>query len=678
MPASRAGSAAPPPMWRAVFLGYGAWVGWLGAMLVANARVITFTVRPAGAGIGSWCFKHGYAKQQDYFWYAVAVAAAVAGAGSALLARRGLRARGWRGTSGTWALPLAVVCLAGATGLSIVGLATPLPILPALALAGAGAVLPWLDRRWLAAEIPPLEAGEPAPASPPDLRWWAASAAVVAAAWVWDPCIRYRVLDGLHEGFVLLYVQGWLAGDVPNLTTRTAYGPLYLRSLIWWMQAFGLTMSVARYYFAAAQIAGTIVHLVLIRLICRSWPAALVGTWLMLTCSTAPDIQYGWANALRTAVPLAALWACWRGAVRGNIRMLIAAGAVGGGWLLYSQEHAVACAAASVTMLAALGVRDGAAVSFRRLVAWGGGAVTAVAVLLFVAFGSRTAEAFRLLATGNTLASRLLGFGAFPLPTLPPAWSILGVGDIVTVVTVWWPGLVGGLALAWLVTAPRAATIGRGALALGLAVAALLDQVPMLTLPRAQIESSAPAAILLATLALDHAWGRRLRAPFAAAGLLLVAVGFGRMAPYWVNMVAKMECVTVPHLYAPSTIPRLGALEIPPEQRESLVNFIGGVRALCPPGKRIFFAAVSYEYVPFLADRAALAPFPRDLDAGSAAEQDEVLAALDREKPPVAIMRDDGLFLSYAEEHPRELAYIKSHYRLEAVAGDVSVYVRKR
>ncbi len=527
-----------------------------------------------------------------------------------------------------------------------------------LSAIGGAAGLEWLDRRRRAGVDPAAPEREELPRA---RRWWPAVSLAIAAVWTLDPGWRARPLDALHEGAHLLYARHALAGEWPGAGIRTEYGPLYTHSLIAWLGVTEMTVEMERRYFHAAQVAGAWLHLLALGWICRSGPVLAIATVAMLGLSTASAdlLTYGWASPLRTAFGLLAVVLLWRASVAESRRLAVAAGAAVAAALLYSPEFGLAAVAGCLVLCV---LPAGRPLAGRFLL---GAAVTGAAIWTIL-FGRDAVSALGGIGGGYGWA-RLTGHGARP-------WPDFRLDALVIQVSLWGP--------AALVVAGAVALMGGGPVArwpsaaaiLALLPVVLLSQLPAIARPHGQQTMSAPFAVVLGALLLDRLRREHRRWAIAAGAAV---VGWAAVAPNG-NLVTAARRLTAPRVTGAGVnalAPRLGKLALPVRHLAFAVQSAAVVREFCPEGKRVFLAAPYHLIVPFLADRAALAPYPSTELAVLPGAAAVVMAALERDPPPVALVTEMGLDVPYALEHPDQWAFIRSRYRKLRTIGDLDVYV---
>jgi len=659
---------------RALVPALGAWAGWMAVLELGRAGLLSFRPGPATAGLYNACVAMGYPKAQDYVRYGLACAAGPAGAWLAVAIHRRLAAgRRRRGHQGWW-LEAGLACAAAATVLACASFPS---LVAASAVAAVAAIfLPWRDRRWWE---PARPAADPPAAPVPGIRH-VAVAAGLAAVWVFDSCLLRRPIDGVHEGAKLLYVQSFLAGDTPGAGTAIEYGPLYVHSVWWWMRGFGLTVAAFRWHFLAAQAGGLAIQLLVLRALAASPLAVVTGACLLLSLTSVSGVQYGVPNALRVALPMAALALGWRGLTARRAGWLAASGAGTAVAWLFSPEYGVAAAAGLAVMVFDDRRRRGTWPGRGAAGAWLAGAAATAAGLLLVMFGRAVAASATALVGGGYGMSRLLGQGAWPLPAVPWWVSLRDLWfdrvNLLELGTIWGPGLLASGAAAWWLIRPPTAPWRRGSLVAGWVVFTGLGVLPAVVRPLGQQENAVAAAAVLAAVVLDALRGR---AAVVAAGAAL-AVGAVALAPHAEDFTAKpFACLgDLAGMRTDSGWPRLGGVRIPAEEAGLLRGAVDLVRRSCPPGGRVYVAATAWAHVPFLADRAGLRGFPSGVLAARPADRRRLLEELDRERPAVALVADRGFDVPFATERPEEAAYVAAHYRLAGRFGDLGVYVRGR
>ena len=150
------------------------------------------------------------------------------------------------------------------------------------------------------------------------------------------------------------------------------------------------------------------------------------------------------------------------------------------------------------------------------------------------------------------------------------------------------------------------------------------------------------------------------------------------IAPMAEGLGTKYACWRSGPPLRAALIPRLGTLRLPAQQERELRAAVEELRRRCPPGARVYVGAHRFAHVPFLADRAAVGPFALSYLAVTRAERVAAAAALERERPSVALLAADGIDLPYREEHPEEWAVLAARYREARRFGEFSLWVRTR
>jgi hypothetical protein len=647
-------------------------------LLIARGGMIGFTFRESPSGIINFCSTIGYPKQQDYFWYGAMLAFGVLGMAGSAFAWSRLRRRGSKGFPGRWAVPFSILFHAVSTYLLFSARAWATPATAVLLLATIA--IPWCLREWYIPEAPAV--GRPVPVR----RWWAwaTACAVVAAAWTWDGCFLARWIDGYHEGSHLMMVQAYLSGDWPGVDVKAIYGPLYHYSMVWWMKLRGFTVSSEREYFVLALAAGTAVHLILVRAVCRSLVSLACGTWLMLTLTNASALGSGSANALRTAVPLAGLVLWWLAIDRGDRRLAVASGVLASAGLLYSQEYGGA-GVLSCLVMAGMLVAHGEAKAVRRLaLPWFAAALLGGLAMLLAAYqGSFFAGLWGLLGD-NFASSRLQGHDARPFPSFPWYAGIREFGtrldaDILRA-SVWFPGILCVLAAGWLAGRSPVARSGRHVLLGALTAFCLLAQLPVLVRPAGQMWTSSPAFVLMLALFIDLAGRRRGFGGVVrnCAVLAVVAlVGFSVWKPMMRMVATRYQCDLREMPRHEEPFARLGRTMLSRMEDDRAMRAVVLMGKWLKPGERIYLAAPYYSYLGFVAGHPGMRPFVSSWIAATRMDRLRTISELERVKPRLALVTADSIDIPFSTGHPEEWSYIRAHYVLRARIGELEIYMRK-
>jgi len=659
---------------------HGAWAGWAALLFVVRSGVIAFNYSDPADGLINLCTTLRYPKHQDYCWYGAMLAAGLAGAGLNALALKRLVRDGRVGRLGTAFLLLALGFAAAGTGLLFTAgwWRSPLTL---LSLAAAG-LLPWFCARWYS------PAGSlPVPAKPRTVLnavGWLAACLALSFVWVYDGGYYLRWIDGYHEGGNhLLVVQGYLAGDTPGIGVRTVYGPLYHFSLIWWMKIFGMTVSSERVYFMLAQMAGTAIHLYLVRLVCGNRAVALAGMWLMLTLSTAPALGYGWANALRTAIPLGAFVSCRYGIVRGSGRLLAVSGLLTACGMLYSQEFGAAGALGCLLLLSA----DAFGVSRRLsgLYRWSASVLAAFLVLMAAMYRGRVATAIGKMFLENYAMTQLKGHYTLPLAGFPWFTSLLDAGsksgDIIYQLSVWGPGLLCVLAAGWLASRRERLVPGNGPLLGALVLMALLSQLPVLARPMGQVGTSMPVVVLMAAVFFDMTVGADRPGGGARKGLILAASFLWGLSVSWPEIKSSyLEKYNPNPFYqvgARGIFMRLGLVKLKLPRDETGIRAMQYISRALLPGERIYVAAPFYSHLCFLTGHPGMAPFVSASMVRTLFDREAMVRILEEQKPPMTLLTEGAIDVPFAVSHPEEWAYIKAHYVMKLKINDLSIWMLK-
>jgi hypothetical protein len=387
-------------------------------------------------------------------------------------------------------------------------------------------------------------------------------------------------------------------------------------------------------------------------------------------------IQYGWANALRTALPLLGIVMFRSGLAGGSRARLVIAGTLSAVSLLYSTEFGTAGLVACAILAVAHRCDPG------RTAFWALGFAAALAILSAAMFGSRALEFLGGQLGGGYALTRLGGHGTRPLPPFP-WWT--SFPDLVPIlwrvkwtIRAWGPALVCSTAGAWLLIRRR--QDGFPALFAALLAFAVVAQVPVVARPLSQTATSAPPLVLLVAIMLAGlARSGRVNTSRLIAGLLVAA---GLVLPVgslgdWLDKY-RGGGPTIAAALPRNGADQMGRVTVSPRQATEIAESVRLVDRLARPGERVYCAAPFHTYLCFLADRPALKPFLLAHLAATPSDRDLVLTALEREKPAVALLSPLSIDVPYPEEHAGELAWILKNYRLARKIDNLLIYARRR
>lgn len=249
-----------------------------------------------------------------------------------------------------------------------------------------------------------------APVSPRTRRWWAVTAIVVAAGLVVLPGLWRVAGPPMEEGFMLVYPERLLAGDLPNEDFVHLYGPVSIQVLAGWYGALGESLATER-AFGLLQLAAIVAAVVVLA---RPWGpvaatgAGVVAVVLAVTPVGATALAWNGGLALALWAVLAALRARAQGETGG--RWWFASGLLGALALGYRPDLVVAVALG-------VGVVAWRRADARRLLA--GAALGSLPVLVHVALVG-VGTAWQGMVVDPVLRLR----GARDLPR-PPSWDRL-------------------------------------------------------------------------------------------------------------------------------------------------------------------------------------------------------------------------------------------------------------
>ena len=187
----------------------------------------------------------------------------------------------------------------------------------------------------------------------------------------------------MEEGFMLVFPERVLAGDVPHVDFLHLYGPGSLWALAGWYQVAGVSITAER-LFGFAQLAGIVFGVMAL-----AWPwgrrvattAGLFGVLLTMTAIGLTALAWDGAVALLVAATWTGLrarrWlmdAAGEEAERRAGRLLVASGALAGAALLFRPDVVVATTLGTLAILWGL--------SRARWIRWAIGAVPVLALYL--------------------------------------------------------------------------------------------------------------------------------------------------------------------------------------------------------------------------------------------------------------------------------------------------------
>jgi hypothetical protein len=215
----------------------------------------------------------------------------------------------------------------------------------------------------------PADASDPPPWARRSFDWRSILTVVVVAVVLLAPLralLRYQG-PPMEEGFMLVFPERVLQGDLPHRDFLHLYGPGSLWALAGWYAIAGVSITAER-LFGFAQLAGIVFAMVAL-----VWPwgrrvavtSGLVAVWLTTTAIGLTALAWNGAVALL----LASVWCALRArrwvtdapgvdeelAARWAGRLLTLAGALAGLALLFRPDVIVATTLSAVAVLAGLG-----------------------------------------------------------------------------------------------------------------------------------------------------------------------------------------------------------------------------------------------------------------------------------------------------------------------------------
>lgn len=156
----------------------------------------------------------------------------------------------------------------------------------------------------------------------------------------------------MEEGFMLVFPERVLAGDIPNVDFLHLYGPGSLWALAGWFRVFGVTLHAERWFGLAQHVATIAALMVMARMWGRKLMVSVGIVAALITLTPVGLTALAWDGGVALG-----LWAClatWYGMERDSRRLLVASGVLAGLALSFRPDLivALACAAAVVVVRA--------------------------------------------------------------------------------------------------------------------------------------------------------------------------------------------------------------------------------------------------------------------------------------------------------------------------------------
>ena len=666
---------------------WGCLYGWLTVLFIARHDIIFFLPDlSTSAFIANYCVYTHYPKAQDYFWYLAMLIGGLAGSASfSALHYKFMNSRKDYPARNTWPLALhgtsslALLALLSSKSMSIA--ASPFNGILLLVSGGFLAVYSIGSHK----QADKINSARPGAGFNLKTRY-ILFASLISLAWLADPRMNQRPLDTIHEGVHLSYYQSSLQGDRTGLDITGEYSPLYTNTVNIWMNIFSPTVSTLRKYFLTVQALGTALLLLILFSISASFPVRLLGIGAILLQTTAsPYFFYGWANPIRLAMPLLAWFILWKSLSPGSIRLAVLAGLISGIALTYSAEFAIAGIIASCFLVATSILAGGAnkPAVLRLFMAWILALLAGFICTALIIFRADFLQALSNMLQQSYITSRLGGHASRPLP--PFQW-FSSPGDLVSNAStngwaffLWIPGLVAGISLATTIGLFLDGRKRDIPPLVGLSIFALFAQVPALARPLGIPASTFPPTILLAVLLITgvsrhYSW--RNPAVILVGVLLAIGVATG---PSWSQHLP-------PHIFLKGQtnvrpcpeIPRLGAVEATEKERNLISRSARIIREYCAPqGEYVFISDSFNPGIAFFADRPAMPPYPEPLLASTPDQRHQVLKALEKYRPKLAIIGIYGIDVPFTLQFPDQWEYICKNYRLLVQIQETAIYLRK-
>jgi len=348
---------------------------------------------------------------------------------------------------------------------------------------------------------------------------------------------------------------------------------------------------------------------------------------------------------------------------------------------LYSQEFGAAAAIGCAILLTGLMVETGGNRELRLLGIWGGAGVAGGASVMFLMFGHRIGEFLRLGSLVGYGADRLMGHHVLPLESFPWDFDLQHIlmhpAELMAWSAIWAPILTMALLIGIMVTWRRKEGVCALALQASVTTAALIAAVPVVARPNVQVATSMPfLAVLLVVFLRDMGEGGQHRLLATALAAVWLTLSVGAIAVIWPVAGSKYSCFSRMRLTPSERIPRLGSVSLLSSGADRDIPVINYLHRSVPPGKRIFVAAPYYSHLLFLADRAGVPRYMTTEASAGRQRGKEMIDALERFKPPVVLLENQGVDVPFAAEQPDLASYIATHYRLGRQFGELRVLKR--
>ena len=468
-----------------------------------------------------------------------------------------------------------------------------------------------------------------------------------------------------EEGEMLAWVDTVLRGGALFRDIFCLYGPLSVWSVAALFSFFHPSLGLWRLWIFALNPLALIAGYFLLRGITRTRLAAGAGA-IAFGLFCIPSIPgMSWC-LLRVGLGLAAIGALTRALDRNKSGWHVAAGAIIGTALLFSQEVGIASAMAIGIIIIFQSERRMISILSLAL----GAALVLIPALIYLAatnsFGA-TIENFFVFPR-----LRVLGFAAFPFPRFELNLESLRAYFLPTV-----------LVVSAFVTATKFLRGSRDVRAfaeLGLFIFGVVLFTAALSRPDTPHFAFAVAPGLMLLSGLLETACFQIRSPrFRVAAIAGLALGTASLA-LWLPMAREtFYSLVEPPSGRTLTIPRGGSALLPDEFATNLEEVVSAIQSRTAPNEP-FWVFPNEALLYFLADRPQPTRFPLAIFAVTRQQRDQLIADLERTRPRWAIVYrdapdDDGI--PYTVAMPEVVAYLNTNYEIETNIGAFALFHRK-
>jgi hypothetical protein len=501
-----------------------------------------------------------------------------------------------------------------------------------------------------------------------------------------------------EEGEITAWVDTLLRGGVLSRDVFCLYGPLSVYPVAAFFKLFGPSLWIWRVWIFALNVPALLAVYALLRGLLRTRSLAVAGMFLigLLCTSVIPAMSWSLSRVALGLGAIAAFHAYLRSAKPG---WLFAAGAALGVALFYSQEVGLSAAVGIGVALLACGGRGGS--SFARRAGEFGWLAAGIAVVvgpllvLFAAQGALGATLHNLFIFPRV---RMLGYAAYAFPAFhqgvgrflseggPAGWNALRT----VVLAYFTPAVLAVSAFVLVLRGLRDQMTSRlFALAAVLVFGLLLFQSPLSRPDGTHLVFALPPALVLLVCLLEEGFLAALARTSslalrtaAAAFIVLWIVALGIIQNMWIGnlhdylrqagltLSGRFSAGQVPG-FKPFTLPRARGVCAPEAWVDDVESTVRYIQARTRPDQPVWVFP-NEVMINFLADRPLSNPYPLNVWGITRSQRKEIVAAVERSKPPYAVFYLDA---SPVDDIPHEVAmpepfsYLDSTYVVDRQFG---------